>query len=117
MFKHTKNAFFYSISGLNIAIKEEVAFRLILAQTILLFFFIAFSPFALSHMEVFFLITSATICIIVELLNSAIENIVDLITSDWHPLAKKAKDMGSAAQFIALSSLYLQIFLIINEHI
>ena len=36
-----------------------------------------------------------------ELLNSAIENVVDRISLEWHPLAKKAKDMGSAAQFTA----------------
>lgn len=38
---------------------------------------------------------------LVELLNSAIENVVDRISLEWHPLAKKAKDMGSAAQFTA----------------
>ena len=39
--------------------------------------------------------------LLVELLNSAIENVVDRISLEWHPLAKKAKDMGSAAQFTA----------------
>jgi len=117
MLKHTKNAFFYSMSGLNAAIKEEVAFRLVLAQAALIFLFIIFSPFSLSYIEISFLITSAAICIIIELLNSAIENIVDLITSDWHLLAKKAKDMGSAAQFIALVLLYTQIAFIIKNHI
>jgi Diacylglycerol kinase len=34
-------------------------------------------------------------------LNSSIENVVDLCSPDIHPLAKKAKDMGSAAQMIA----------------
>lgn len=41
------------------------------------------------------------ICILVELLNSALENVVDRISLERHPLAKKAKDMGSAAQFTA----------------
>ena len=41
------------------------------------------------------------LCLLVELLNSAIENVVDRISLEWHPLAKKAKDMGSAAQFTA----------------
>ena len=40
-------------------------------------------------------------CLLVELLNSAIENVVDRVSLEWHPLAKKAKDMGSAAQFTA----------------
>ena len=41
------------------------------------------------------------LCLLVELLNSAIENVVDRVSLEWHPLAKKAKDMGSAAQFTA----------------
>lgn len=117
MLKHTKNAFFYSMAGLNAAFKEEIAFRLILAQSALIFLFIIFSPFSLSYVEIAFLTTSAAICIAIELLNSAIENIVDLITSDWHELAKKAKDMGSAAQFIALVLLYTQIIFIVSNHI
>jgi len=40
--------------------------------------------------------------LIVELLNSAIEATVDRISLSIHPLSKQAKDMGSAAQFIAL---------------
>ena len=40
--------------------------------------------------------------LIVELLNSAIEATVDRISLSLHPLSKQAKDMGSAAQFIAL---------------
>ena len=41
--------------------------------------------------------------LIVELLNSAIEAVVDRISLDIHPLSKNAKDMGSAAQFVAVS--------------
>ena len=41
------------------------------------------------------------ICLLVELLNSAIENAIDRISLEHHPLSKKAKDMGSAAQFLA----------------
>ena len=41
------------------------------------------------------------IALLVELLNSAIENVVDRISPEPHPLSKKAKDMGSAAQLTA----------------
>ena len=41
------------------------------------------------------------VALLVELLNSAIENVVDRISPELHPLSKKAKDMGSAAQFTA----------------
>ncbi len=47
------------------------------------------------------------IALLVELLNSAIENVVDRISPDLHPLSKKAKDMGSAAQLIAQVSILL----------
>lgn len=43
------------------------------------------------------------LAIIIELLNSAIEAVVDRISLDQHPLSKNAKDMGSAAQFVGLS--------------
>ena len=46
------------------------------------------------------LIVPLVLCVVVELLNTAIENVVDLVSPEWHPLAKKAKDMGSAAQFV-----------------
>jgi len=51
--------------------------------------------------DIVLLILPLVICLVVELLNSVIENIVDRISLKKHPLAKKAKDMGSAAQFTA----------------
>ena len=42
--------------------------------------------------------------LVVELLNSAIEATVDRISADLHPLAKRAKDLGSAAVMLALAS-------------
>ena len=47
------------------------------------------------------LILPLALAVVVELCNSAIENVVDRISPEWHPLAKKAKDMGSAAQLTA----------------
>ncbi|MCY1272518.1 Diacylglycerol kinase [compost metagenome] len=43
------------------------------------------------------------LALIVELLNSAVEAAIDRISLERHPLSKNAKDMGSAAQFIALT--------------
>lgn len=113
MLAHIKNACGYSLAGLNAVIKEETAFRLVLIQAVIILVLIVFLP--ISYTQKAFLALSAAICLIVELLNSSIENVVDLVTSDWHILAKKAKDMGSAAQFIALLSLYLQVILIFTE--
>jgi diacylglycerol kinase (ATP) len=115
MFNHIKKATGYSMAGLRAAIQDEKAVRLVLLQAFFVIIFILF--FSLPYTQKAFLLISAFLCIAVELINSAMENIVDLVTTDWHILAKKAKDMGSAAQFIALTSLYTQILLIILENI
>jgi len=44
-----------------------------------------------------------TVVLIVEMLNSAIEAIVDMISPDYHHLAKQAKDMGSAAVLVSIA--------------
>jgi diacylglycerol kinase (ATP) len=111
MLSHVKNAFFHSSDGLVAAVKEEAAFRLVIVQGAAIFL-LAFFVFPLSYGQRASLALSLALTLIVELLNSSIENIVDLITPDWHILAKKAKDMGSAAQFVASASLYVQILLI-----
>ncbi|MGE9551370.1 diacylglycerol kinase [Erwinia amylovora] len=48
------------------------------------------------------LIGSVVLVIIVEIINSAIEAVVDRIGSDFHPLSGRAKDMGSAAVLLAI---------------
>ena len=53
-------------------------------------------------MERALLIGSLLLVLIVELLNSAVEATVDRISLDQHPLAKRAKDIGSAAVMLSL---------------
>ena len=53
------------------------------------------------------------LAIIVELFNSAIEAIVDRISLERHELSKNAKDMGSAAQFVSLSIIFIVWLLIL----
>lgn len=48
------------------------------------------------------LIGSVVLVIIVEILNSALESVVDRIGSEFHPLSGRAKDMGSAAVLLAI---------------
>jgi diacylglycerol kinase (ATP) len=98
--KRVLNATGYSLDGLRAAFKGEAAFRqLVLLNVILvpLSFF-----FHVSKAEHAILIVVCLLALIVELLNSAIEAAIDRISLDLHPLSKNAKDMGSAAQFIAL---------------
>ncbi len=53
-----------------------------------------------SRVEWVFLLVLIGGVISLELINSSIENLVDLVTEEYHPLAKKAKDMAAAAVFI-----------------
>lgn len=90
----------YSLQGLRTAFKEEAAFRqeLLLAVCLLpLSFWIADDL-----ITYFFLIGSIVLVLITELINSAIENVVDRVSNDLHPLSKNAKDIASAAVFLAL---------------
>jgi len=94
------NAFGYSLEGFKAAFVHEDAFR----QEV--FLAIVLIPLAIylgnSPVEQAMLIASVLLVLIVELLNSAIEAAVDHTSTEHHALAKQAKDIGSAAVFIAL---------------
>lgn len=93
-------AFFYSLSGLRSAFVNEAAFR----QELLLFFVLLpilfFLPVSGYLKSLLFVVN--TMVLIVELLNSGIEAVVDMAAPEYHSLAKRAKDMGSAAVLISL---------------
>jgi len=94
------NATGYSWAGLKAAWRNEEAFR----QEALLC--AALVPVALwlgdSAVEQALLISSLLLVVIVELLNSGIEAVVDRIGQERHELSGRAKDIGSAAVFVAL---------------
>jgi len=94
------NAFGYSMKGLRAAFKHESAFRQETALLIILL------PIAIllgrTIVDYSILIGSLLLVMIVELLNSGLEAVVDRISDEHHKLAGRAKDMGSAAVFIAL---------------
>ena len=95
-----KNALGYSLAGFRAAYKHEDAFRqevLLAAILIPLAFWLPVGGLGKALM-----IGSVLLVIIVELLNSAIEATVDRISLDNHDLAKRAKDIGSAAVLVSL---------------
>lgn len=93
-------AFSYSMSGIASAFKNEAAFR---EEAILACLMVPFSLFFnISVVEHLVLIGSVILVLIVELLNSCIEAAVDDVSLERRPLAKQAKDMGSAAVFFSL---------------
>ncbi len=93
----------YSLLGLTAAYKNEAAFRQELWLTIIL------APVAIymgnSGVERALLLGSLFLVLIIELLNSAIEAVVDRISSEHHELSGRAKDIGSAAVMLALLNL------------
>jgi len=94
------NAFGYSLAGLVTAFRNEPAFRQIVALNAVLIP-VSFL-LSVSALERTLLIAVCLLAVIVELINSAIEAAIDRISLEFHPLSKNAKDMGSAAQLIAL---------------
>jgi len=98
--KRLLNACIFSWQGFRAAFRYEEAFR----QEV--FILITATPLALwladSSLEKIMLIGSIILLMIVELLNSAIEAVVDRISDEWSELAGRAKDMGSAAVFLAM---------------
>lgn len=110
-FKRIISATGYSMAGFKAAFQHEAAFR----QIILLNIILIPSTFFLdiSRLEQVLMILVCLFAIIVELFNSAIEAVVDRISLDKHPLSKNAKDMGSAAQFVALTIIAITWLLIL----
>jgi diacylglycerol kinase (ATP) len=94
------NAFGYSIAGTLAAFKHEDAFRQEVVLAVVL------TPVALyfgdTAIHQALMISSLLFIIVIELLNSSIEATVDRISVKHHKLAKRAKDIGSAAVFFSL---------------
>ena len=97
------SAFGFSMKGLKSCYRSEAAFRQELWLSIVLI------PLALilgeSATDKVLLITPIFLVLIVEVLNSAIESVVDRIGSEYHVLSGAAKDMGSAAVWLSLTLL------------
>jgi len=109
--KRLLNAFKYSCAGIQEAYRNEDAFRQeVILATILI-------PVALLihviTIDRILMIGSVLLLLIVELLNSAIEATVDRISLDDHKLAKRAKDIGSAAVLITIINLMVVWILIL----
>lgn len=95
----------YSLDGFKAAYKYEAAFRQVFWLNSVLLMAIILIPFDIS-IKMMLTITSF-LSLIVELFNTGIEASVDHTSTNQHPLAKIAKDVGSAAQFLALLLLFV----------
>lgn len=94
-------ALFYSLNGLRFAITNETAFMQEVSIYVVLLIVLYFMP--LSVIFKCILLFSNTIVLLVELLNSAIESVVDMASPGYNLLAKRAKDLSSAAVLISIA--------------
>lgn len=101
-FSRIAHAAGYSAQGIGAALRHESAFR----QEALLAALMLPAAFWLGRdwIEIALLAGSVLLVLTVELLNSAVELAIDRVSLDLHPLAKRAKDYGSAAVLLTLLS-------------
>jgi len=85
----------YAWDGLVHALKTETSFKIEVAIALVFFPLLYLLPFELIYKLV--LLVTYFMIMVAELLNSAVENVVDLVTQEIHPLAKAAKDIGATA--------------------
>jgi len=96
LFKNTR----YALSGLIEVIRNESSFKL----QLLLFFGMGTLAWLLPVAPVYSTVLSISLFVplLAELTNSAVERVVDLVTTEYHELAKRAKDAGAALVFVSL---------------
>ena len=98
-FKRMLKSFKFSFEGLKYAYLHEQSLTLhVIAMTLIIAFGLGFKISAIQWVVT--LIMGALI-LVAELFNTAIEAVVDMVTEEYHPLAKVAKDTASAACFVA----------------
>jgi len=93
-------AFFYSLNGLRAAISNEAEFRQEVCIAIVLLVVLLFLPLSLFWKGLLFFATTSVL--VIELLNSAIESVVDIASPEYHDLAKRAKDLGTASVLVSI---------------
>ncbi len=99
-FSRLIRATYFSFSGLRAAFQGEAAFRL---ELLILALVVPAAWILTNHgAERVLLIGSWLLVIVVELINSAIETVVDRLGTERHELSGRAKDLGSAAVFCAI---------------
>ena len=91
----------YAVEGLVDVIKSERSFQIELVFFVLMIGLILCLDFTLTIKLILFI--SSIGLLIAEVINSSIERVVDLVTLEIHPMAKKAKDAGSAIVFLSIT--------------
>jgi diacylglycerol kinase (ATP) len=98
--KRVFNACLYSIDGFKNTFKKEVAFRQELVLWLILNIALFFTNFSLAIIMILFFAHS--LLLIVEVINSSVERVVDLASPEFHKLAKNSKDIASFAVMLSI---------------
>lgn len=96
-FKNTS----YALSGLKDIFATEKSFKIEAIIVVLLSFFLW--AINLDFYDKLLLFCAMFFVLIAEAINSAIERVVDLVTKEYHPMARRAKDVGSSIVFLSIS--------------
>ena len=108
-------ALIWSLKGLRAGWRQEASFRLEVCLTVILF------PLGIwlgnGPVEKVLLCGSLLLVLAIELLNSGLEAVVDHVCPDIHPMAERAKDMGSAAVLIAMLGVLFTWILILGSRL
>lgn len=91
-------SFVYAMRGIMTTLFTERNFRFHCVAAIVVIGFGFYFP--LTGIEWLFILLAVFGMLILELINSSIERVVDLVTKEYHPLAKEAKDIAAAAVFV-----------------
>jgi len=98
--RHIRNAVIYSWDGLKAAWDNEMAFRIEAIVVALMM------PVGIwigeTAVQWALLVASSLLVLVIELLNSAVEKVVDRVSAEHHILSKQAKDLGSAAAAVSM---------------
>lgn len=104
-----------AIEGILWAAKSERHVRYHLVAALMVVFLALF--FKVSAAEFFLLVLAAVLVIFAELMNTAIETVVDLVTEDYHELAKRAKDISAGAVLITSVGAMILGYLVLSGYI
>ncbi len=104
-----------AIEGIIWAAKSERHIRYHFVAALAVVFLALF--FKISALEFFLLVLAAVLVIFAELMNTAIETVVDLVTDDYHELAKRAKDVAAGAVLVTSVGAVILGYLVLSGHI
>ncbi len=94
-----KNAFVHAVNGIACCIQQQANFKIqLLAASVAVTLGIFFS---ISTTEWLFVIGSVMLVLSLELVNTALENLCDMVTKDFHPVIKIVKDTAAGAVLVS----------------